>query len=752
VRDAEAISGEMAEGAIKETMDVLRTLLGRVHDIVIVSDAAGTIRFVNDAVAERLGYAPDAVVGRRLVDFVAADDLPRVDEAMARWNGRRGRPTGSDVDLVASDGSVHGYHYRAQFGDGVFDTDDFVVTLSPARPEGRESDIVPALIDNADRVGRVAAAFLDKSFGDFGVGLDAAVRELAGLEWLTRITVWTIRGEFMDLTSRWDAAHGAPLVPPPDRLRIDESAMLRHLRAGNEVRIRTTRSSESIFAAERRAFAAAGTESLLAVPLVAGGDVLGIVILESTLSAITDDVAHLATTRAAAAVMAAAMLRNDAEAELAFQARTDRTTGLSNRWAAQSDLEEALVALDRDWVSGVGVVGVDLDRFKLVNEALGHRSGDLLLAEVADRLRSATPKATQLARLSADEFLIVIPGSASDAATTRLATRVLDVFSVPFEIGGSITSVTARVASVHFDDRPRPLPSAEEVLRRVAHTLDHAKESGGRLETVDLTDDGPLHLLRRVGELEHALTAGELVPYFQAEWDLRTGGIIGAEALLRWLHPREGVVGASEPIRLAESNGLIGRIGRHVLIEACRSARPWIDLVEGFILRVNVSAHQLRSDDFVSEVAAILAEADFPAASLCLELTESSLLDDPARSRMQFAQLRELGVELAIDDFGTGYSSILQLKELPLSSIKVDQQFVAGIADNPSDRAIVQATLELARAFDMSATAEGVEVPAQKIILEELGCTRVQGFLVSTPEPAAHLTARLRCPRLHGGH
>lgn len=747
MRDAEATPVQSAHRADFEVMTALRSLLGRVEDIVIASDACGNIRFANDAVADRLGYSPDAIIGRNIADFVSGNQLAQITDAMARWNGRRGRPRGSEVDLVASDGTVQQFHYRAQFDDGVFTAGDFVVTLSPADSGGPDADIIPALVDNANRVARIAAAFLDTSIGNFRVALDTAVRELAGLEWLTRITIWTMQGGDFDLRSRWDAAHGAPTAPPPDRLAIDASAMLRHLAAGNEVRLATTSADVSEFAEECQQFAAVNTESLLAVPLVARDDVLGIIILESTFTTITDDVAHLSTARAAAAVIAAALMRNEAETELAYQARTDRTTGLLNRWAAQSDLDEALVALERNWVGGVGVIGVDLDRFKLVNEALGHRSGDVLLTEVADRLGSATPSTAQLARLSADEFLIVVPGSVSEAATMRLANTVLDLFTVPFEIGGSITSVTARAGAVHFDARHGNLPSAEEVLRRVAHTVDHAKHSGRRFEMVDLTDDSPLHRLRRVGELERAIGDGELVAYFQAEWDLRTDRIVGAEALLRWMHPEEGLVGAIEPIRLAESTGLIGRIGRHVLGEACRAARPWIELVDGFVLRVNVSAQQLRSDDFVDEVAGILGEVGFPAASLCLELTESSLLDDPARSRLQFARLRELGVGLAIDDFGTGYSSILQLKELPLSSIKIDQQFVAGIADNPSDRAIVEATLELARAFGMSVTAEGVEAPRQRDILEQLGCTRVQGFLFSTPEPAEDLTARLLSPR-----
>ncbi len=745
--EVEAGSGESVAGGEFEATTAVRTLLGRVHDVVIVADATGRIRFANDAVAEQLGYEPDAIVGRPLADFVAPADLHDVITALARWDGRRGRPRGQDVGVVASDGSIRQFHYRAQFGDPIFADGEFVVTLTRASSDDPDVDIVPALIDNADRIARIAAAFLDQNLGNFSQGLDAAIAELAGLEWLARITVWRVDRDELSLLTRWDAAFGAPAVDPPDRLVVRASPMLGHLLAGNEVRLSSTRSDGQPFAAESHQFASAGTESLLAMPLVAGGDVLGVVILESTHASITDDVAHLTTARAAAAVIAAALMRDEAETELAYQARTDRTTGLSNRWAAQSDLDVALADLAQDRLAGVGVIGLDLDRFKLINEALGHRSGDLLLTEVSERIRSAATDGTQLARLSADEFLIVVPDAKSETATMALAEAVLDVFSVPFEIGGSITSVTARAGAVHFEPPSVggdvALPSAEEVLRRIAHSVDHAKVSGRLIEPVDLTDDGPLHRLRRVAEMERALTEGHIVPYFQAEWDLGTGRIVGAEALLRWVHPVEGLLGAEEPIRLAESTGLIGRVGRHILIEACRAARPWVEAVEGFVLRVNVSAQQLRSDHFAEEIAAILTETGYPATSLCLELTESTLLDDPARSRLHFARLRALGVGLAIDDFGTGYSSILQLKELPLSALKIDQRFVAGIAHNPSDRAIVEATLELARAFGVAATAEGVETDQQRRILEDLGCARVQGYLFSMPEPADLLTARL---------
>lgn len=617
-----------------------------------------------------------------------------------------------------------------------------MIVASPTGDDDRRDDLIPALIENTNRLARIAAAFMDEPAGNIGAVMDAVVDELSGLEWLNRITVWTIRGSELVLASRWDASFQAPTSPPPERVRIDASPMLRTLIAGEEVRFTTGADAPVRFPMEQRAFADTGTKSVLAVPLCARDAVLGIVVLESTVDAVIDGAAHLATVRASAAVVAAGLLRNRAEIELAYQARTDRTTGLSNRWAAQGDLVETLESLRNGESDGVGVIGIDLDRFKLVNEALGHRAGDRLLAEVSERLRSAAPAVAQLARLSADEFLVVVPDVDTETIVRRVAGKVLELFAVPFDIDGSIISVTARAGLVLVSPDDDHV-SAEEVLRRVANTVDHAKRTGRFIERFDEEEDGQLRRLRRVSELEQAIVAGELVPYFQAEWDLVTDRVIGAETLLRWIHPTEGMIGADEVIPIAESAGLIDRIGRHILRDACRTAVAWLDRVDDFLLRVNISAQQLRSDDFTDRVAEILDETGFPPTSLCLELTESTLLDDPARSRQHFSHLRKLGVGLAIDDFGTGYSSILQLKQLPLSSLKIDQRFVAGVASNPSDRAIVEATLELARAFGVTTTAEGVEDEVQRDTLAELGCVRVQGFLFSRPEPAEALAARL---------
>ncbi len=727
-----------------EAWQVARALLARTHDIVIALDASGNFCFANDTVSELLGYEASTLIGRSVLDFAAAEDMQNIADAMNRWEGRGGRPRGGNVGIRASDGTVRQFHYRAGFGDELVGPGSFIVTLNPLNPEASGDDMIPALVENANRVSRIAAGFLGKSSADFARGFDNAISELSGLEWITRITAWTLKEGRLIRSARWDASISAPTQEPPASLRIDTSPMLRRLISGREVLMSTVSDSDPELADERASFESSGDLSVLAEPLVAGNRVFGILLLESTVADVSIDVAHLATLRSAAAIIAAAMMGQEAERELAEKARIDPTTGLSNRWAAHSDLQAALDGLANGRSGGVGVVGLDLDRFRLVNEALGHHSGDQLLREVAARLRSTAPAGAALARLSADEFLVVLPNVSTEVQVIAAARKILEVFDVPFQVAGSTLSLTAGAGVFHHAAGPTTVPTAEEVLRQVDNIVDRAKRSGERIETGDGSNDSQLRRLRRIAELEHGLDDGDLVPYFQAEWDLSTERIIGAEALVRWDHPVDGIVGADETIPLAESAGLISRLGRQVLTQACRTALEWVEQVDGFMLRVNVSARQLRTDDFVYEVAGILEDTGFPAGSLCLELTESSLLDDPTRSREHFAHLRELGVALAIDDFGTGFSSILQLKELPLSSLKIDQHFVAGVADDPSDRAIVEATLELARAFGVTATAEGVEYEAQRRALEAMGCTRVQGFLFSKPEPAADLSERLK--------
>jgi diguanylate cyclase (GGDEF)-like protein/PAS domain S-box-containing protein len=729
-------------GSAGRPHDDYAALLAHVHEIVVTCDDDGTVRFISAATAELLGYDAESIVGRNFADFVHPDDLDAAVRAMARWEGRVGQPRGSTIQVSESGGTWRSFHYDTVVRPPGTEPGRFIVTLWPEGTASRSTGQMRAMLANEDRIVRLASAFLHVPYEDFAKGLDAAVAELSSLEWLTRISVWTIDRSRIVLESAWDAPVDAPLLPLPNRIRIADFRMLEQLAAGEEIWLTAPLDDDPAYRAEADLFTQAGTQSVLGVPLSAGGSVVGMVLLESTIEGAEFDATHHSSIRSASAIIASALLRRDAERELADQAQLDRITGLANRWAFNLALDRALDALELGEVGAVGVALVDIDRFKLVNDSLGYRAGDRLLAEVAARFTSAAPEEAMLARLGADEFLVLHRGVASREAMVETTQDLLASLAVPIEVDEMTMALTASAGIVHLDT---PGGRSEDVLRWVDLAVSRAKLAGGDTIEIDVPGDheGTSRRLQRVSEIQRGLAKGEFVPYFQGEWDLRTGALVGAEALVRWHHPTEGLVGAVDFVPLAEATGLIDQLGHRVLVDACRAAVPWAAAIDGFVLRVNIAAQQLRRDELDLDVAEVLATSGLAPESLCLELTESTLLDDPARSIDLFARMRELGVGLAIDDFGTGYSSILQLKHLPHSALKIDQQFVAGLPDDPSDRAIVRAVLDLANAFAIDVTAEGVETEAQRDALIELGCTRAQGFLLARPESAEDFAARL---------
>jgi EAL domain-containing protein (putative c-di-GMP-specific phosphodiesterase class I) len=301
--------------------------------------------------------------------------------------------------------------------------------------------------------------------------------------------------------------------------------------------------------------------------------------------------------------------------------------------------------------------------------------------------------------------------------------------------------VSASAGVVHVAPQDAPPADAIEVLRRADVSRYRAKElGGGRIEADDPVIRARVSdRLALEADLRDALAADRIVAHFQAEWDLASGRLLGAEALARWVQPDGTVIGADAFVPLAEACGLVHDLGTRILRDACGAVAGWRAggrLDDDFVLRVNLSARQLHQPDLIPLVHETLAETGLPATALCLELTESSLLVDPDRAVAVLEGLRELGVGLAIDDFGTGYSSMLYLKRLPLTSLKIDRAFVAGLPADAHDRAIVAATLQLGRALDITVTAEGVETDEQHSALGALGCERVQGFLLARPEPA----------------
>lgn len=431
------------------------------------------------------------------------------------------------------------------------------------------------------------------------------------------------------------------------------------------------------------------------------------------------------------------------EEELTRQAFHDGLSGLPNRALFQDRLEQALAASARAHDS-LAVLLIDLDRFKQVNDTLGHGAGDELLQQVAARF-AAVPRATDtLARLGGDEFAVVLTG-ASEPAAVQIAERLLATLREPLRIGGRDLVLDASIGVVaHVGGHL----AGEELVRRADVAMYAAKRSGGsrcevfRMHMIHESSE----LLGLEHELRAALQQGEITVHYQPELDLATHEVVGAEALVRWTSPTRGMVPPDVFIPVAEATGLIHALGEVVLTEACEQAVRWRDdgvTPETFVMWVNLSGIQLSAGGVSSLVRRTLANTGLPATCLGLEVTETAIIVKGVvgdQARVELDELHQLGVKIAIDDFGTGFSSLEQLKRFPIDVIKVDRSFIRGIDDDAKSAAITANVASLARALGLVTTAEGIETPAELELARSLGCDLAQGYYFARPAPAADIT------------
>ncbi|MGB3354117.1 MAG: EAL domain-containing protein [Mycobacterium sp.] len=485
--------------------------------------------------------------------------------------------------------------------------------------------------------------------------------------------------------------------------------------------------------------------SMAAAPLVSGEDTTGVLGFVKFGDREWSP-EELNALEAIASLFAQVQARVQAEAQLRFLADHDDLTGLNNRRALLAHLDERLA---EGRPGPVSALFFDLDRLKAINDYLGHTAGDWFIRVLAERLRRGAEGPNLIARLGGDEF-VVVPSNPMDADTAEaLAYRLQSSLRERVSIDGEMLTRTVSIGvALGIPGRD----TTSDLLRRADQAVLTAKGSGGNKVAV-FTDDMSMESEFRNDielHLQSVIENGALLLHYLPEVDMRTGEILAAEALVRWQHPTRGLLSPDAFIGVAESINLAGELGRWVMRTACAEFAGWRARGVGTntVLRINVSPVQLVTDGFVESVAGILTEFELDRWSVCLEITESVVVQDIETTRITLAGLKEAGVLVAIDDFGTGYSALSHLKSLPVDTLKIDKGFVQDLGSDPGDLAIVRAIIALAEAFGLELVAEGVETEAAALTLLRHGCHRAQGFLLSRPIAAAAMESLLAKGRI----
>jgi diguanylate cyclase (GGDEF)-like protein len=436
--------------------------------------------------------------------------------------------------------------------------------------------------------------------------------------------------------------------------------------------------------------------------------------------------------------------RKHAEARMEFLAHYDSLTGLPNRTLFRDRLAHAIARADRD-NQMLALMFIDLDRFKTINDTLGHHIGDLMLKGVAERIKTCVREEDTAARLGGDEFTVILEQITAPEDASGVAQKIIDELSPPFNLLGNEAFITA---SIGISIYPTDNTDMDGLLKNTDAAMYNAKETGRNnfqfyAKEMNVKALGRLEL---ENSLRHAVERGEFVLYYQPKISLDTGKTAGMEALLRWVHPRRGIVSPIEFIPLLEETGLINQVGDWLIHTACIQNKIWMDA--GFPpmrVAVNLSARQFQHNDLLQHVTRALDDSGLDGDFLELEVTESLLMQNPEYILDVFHEMGALGVvRIDIDDFGTGYSSLSNLKRFPITTVKIDQSFIQGIPHDEEDVAIVTTVIGMAKSLKLKVIAEGVENEAQLALLCELGCDEVQGYVFSRPLPAEGFAKWLR--------
>jgi diguanylate cyclase (GGDEF)-like protein len=567
---------------------------------------------------------------------------------------------------------------------------------------------------------------------------------------LLGVRLWSRSGELF-----WDTDRSAAGFADGRRLDYVLSHDAAAAAVTQEVQADGVATSSGVSVAQHQVQRRTVLDVYVPVHAVRGGAVLGVAEIELDYTATESALAH--SVRIVAYVVIAGLallwlllfrtvwnasrtLRRQA-AETARLALLDPLTGLPNRRLLNERLERASAASARSGES-VGLILLDIDRFKEVNDTLGHPRGDSLLIEVAHRLMEVVRETDTVARLGGDEFAVLLPATGGVSETQMIAGRVQDVFSQPFELDGLVLHIDT---SVGYAALPEHAADITSLLQRADVAMYTAKSMGSGPEVYtpagDLNSPSRLVLL---GDLRRALDVDDqLVMHYQPKIDLKTEQVCGLEALLRWRHPLRGFIPPTEFIPLAEQTGVIQSLTHRVLTLVATQVAIWAAEGQRLPVAVNLSARNLGEADLDTFVSGLLTEFSLDAGLLEFEITESAIVEDPDRARTMLRRLTALGIGVAVDDFGIGNTSMSQLRSMPLTTLKIDRSFVVDLGRDASGAVLVKAIIDLAHEFNLIAVAEGVEEPAITERLRALGCDVGQGFLWSRAVSAAELPAVL---------
>jgi diguanylate cyclase (GGDEF)-like protein len=428
--------------------------------------------------------------------------------------------------------------------------------------------------------------------------------------------------------------------------------------------------------------------------------------------------------------------RRRAEQRIRYLARIDALTKVPNRMQFQHLLQRAIARARRNKKS-LCLFYVDIDHFKEINDTFGHLAGDTTLETVAERLTAELPAGSVIGRLAGDEFAVIVNhiegGDLAKPKLDKLARSLLDRLADPFYVQGHEVFMTASMGIAFY---PEDAPNVIDLIRNADAALYNAKKDGGNIHSyyAPAMNEAAVERLMTKSKLKRAFERDELLVHYQPKYNLETGEVCGAEALVRWELPERGIILPSDFIPLAEETNLIVEIGEWVLDRVCEDFRYWQRSVSApGRVSVNLSLKQLRQANFISRISAILRSYQVSPTSLELEITETTLMENPTRTIKLLDELYSLGLHLAIDDFGTGYSSLSALQQFPISTLKIDKSFVRDVATNADDATIVGTIIHMGRSLQMDVVAEGVESEEQLNFLQTLDCTYVQGLLFGDP-------------------